>query len=68
MAGRRGHGVGVAGDFLLVAASEGLDVQIGKELFHVPIGELRTLNSGRRRGAFDGRYWVLVGTPYPDAG
>ena len=57
------HDIGVAGDFLLVAASEGLDVQIGKELFHFPVGELRTLNSGRRRGAFDGGYASQGGKP-----
>jgi hypothetical protein len=40
------HGVGVAGDLLLVAAGERLNVQIRKEQFHFPVGELRTLNSG----------------------
>jgi hypothetical protein len=47
------HDFGIARDLLFVAGSEGLDLQLGQQALDLAVGELRTLDAGRRTDALD---------------
>ena len=49
------HRFGVAGDLLLVAGGEGLDVEVGEQAFDLAVGELAALDPGGGADALDGR-------------
>jgi hypothetical protein len=48
------HDFSIAGDFLLVAAVEALDFQVGQQALNLAVGQLAALNAGGRSDAFDG--------------
>lgn len=48
------HQLGITGHFLLVAGSEGLDLQVRQQLLHLPVGQLAALDAGRGANTLDG--------------
>ena len=50
------HHLGVAGHFLFVAGGEGLDLQVGQQPLHLPVGQLAALDAGGGADALDGRH------------
>ena len=57
------HDLCVAGNLLLVAGAEGLDVQVRQQPLHLPIRQLAALDAGRGADALDGRDPAQRGEP-----